>query len=464
MIRWGWLAVALLAVGVCARASGQGILYGTFNSLVAIDPAGPVVLDDTGLECVVDYGLGDWTFECDTSFALDGLDRIGVSADGKLGDAAFTSSVVFYPIGEQRTKQKTRTEQAHLYDWGREYFVNWVEATNVNATSSWYIRVSLDGTSWTTVSPLFDSATHESGQIPVNVCLRYVETRATTGELVSTALSPERVTICYSKVTFQTRLKTRLEAGVTLVGKLTVASTGTSSFSLNIAGPTRSPVRFGGTVRFALSQPAYCFCFRDATFSVSFPFGCVDQVTADLKMSAAGFETASFSVANIDVGLSWLGLSGAVTFSTIEKTATFVPQLKLDAGPCLVAYGEFTTGATATEITGISIYGLAMSYAWESVKVSSLSYFDDYHYVPVRGSQACWESLTIATSVPSCCGGDLSLECTVGFARSSGSLFDWAETDVAVSLGFGQNVTVSLVSVVEVTGWTYASVGVLLVW
>jgi len=464
------LVVTFLVVltGITLSAAGQGYFYGSWESQLTFDFSGggfALVANESLSTFTLDYEVSDWLFESVADFHVEkGIEYFGLFADGYLGDIAASGSLVFYPIGEQRTKTKTRTEATHQYDWGREYFVEQLEVTNVNSTSSWYIRVSDDGSSWTTVSSTFPATTHESGVVPVNLLVRYVEVIATTGQLQSTALSPEEMTITYSKHVLRSRLRYRTPDGLTLSSTFIYSVSGTSYLRFDLRGSRKSIMGFRGSLKFTLEDPNCTFCFKEAKTRFSFPFACIEEVAAEAQFDSEGFDEFNLSIGTIDVGLSWLEFSGEVSFSTAAKVVAFTPQLLLGEGNCVTVYGSLATGATATEVTGIDFYGVLIDYQWDNVRFNSLSYFDDIHYVPVYGDTDCWESFTIAVELDACCGGWQRFEVMTAFAGNSNSVFAWAETDVILAVDLSTAISFEIVVVIEESGLTLMSIRTVWSW
>lgn len=459
-----WIPLVLVVV-LSLQTVGEALLHGTLETTIATDLSGATLalLADTLSTLTIDYSFDPFLFESVVAYDLEGLDYLAFSLEGEIGTFTGDSSLVFYPIDDSTTKTKTTTGQTHWYDLGREYFVERLEVKNVNATSSWYIRVSADNASWTTVSPVFGAATTLSGQLTVNMLVRYVEVRATTGLLQASPSSPEELTIWYSNELWKTNFV--VPGGLlTLYGTFALPKSGIPFFFFTFQGPQDEEISAWASLKFDLLRPDCHVCFKESTANVSSSFGCIEEVTINLQVSDSGFDRVKIALEDIETGLNWLDLSGTVTFSLAAKEVEFAPELSLKAGPCFTTYAKLETGTTKTEITGITLYGIGVNYSWNALYFSSLSYLDSTHYVPVRGQKACWEAFTIGTTADSCCGGWVDFEFTTSFSKSSDILFDWAETDFEISLSIGPSIELSMLFVLEETGCTYASATVLVEW
>jgi len=186
-------------------------------------------------------------------------------------------------------------------------------------------------------------------------------------------------------------------------------------------------------------------------------FACIEDLTATVYFSCVyGFEWARFEVEEICTGLSWLSLDLELTFNIQTKSIVVTPSVVLGECVCIDTYLDIRTGAaddtlygTFTSITGISLYGVGVSYTWQGVTVRALTVFDTGRYVlttPQYGSvieeiadavakghdfyPGYWELYSIAVTQDGCCGGLTSFLANTYFDGNSTGIFDWALTHV----------------------------------
>jgi hypothetical protein len=454
--RGSW--VFLLLLWPSLTVVGSSSLSGSLETTLAVNPLAlglrECVLPDTLSTLTLQAQLDGLTVKSVARFDLDGLDRLTLSAGNDSEGFAWDSTLTFHPLGETKTKTKTSTKPVQLYDWGQEYFVDFLVAEGVNATSTWFVRTSTDSTTWQTVAGPFGPAVHASGCVLVHAPIRYVELRATAGTLKASRALPQRLTIAYSDSLWKTSFSIPC-ASTTLSGAVALSVVGTAHVSFEVSGPESSDFSPTASVKFSLERPAARLCFEQAVLEAELPIGCVGSLTASAQVDDSGIVEVSLEAQELPAGLSWLTFSGTLTLAALSTELELEPQLALQAGPCLNLYAKALTGRLNTEITGISLYGVGMSHSWDYLKVSSLSYLDAAHRITVLGSQSCWEAITVAASVDSCCGGSTQFKCSVCFSRSSDSLFDWAETDAVLSVDAGASNSFSVSIAVEAAGLTY---------
>ena len=431
---------------------------GAFETVAAFDPSasGSLFLEDASyLTLEASYSLSGASFASQLRWTSGGLEYVGSSGSAQLGEIGLDSQLIFYPIGEAKTMLKTTTEPEHVYDLWRDYFIDSLLVENVNSTSDWQVRVSLDGTTWTTVSSVLGPAIHSTGIITVSRLIRYVRVQAIGGLLQSSFTSPETLTLDYSNCLWQSDFAVQL-GEVSAFGTFILPTAGSRVFVGALSGPIANDWWLSLTLRLAADAGECDMSFQEAAAQLSIP-SCLGPLTVEARVDCLGFDELTISAFDLLAGvptLDWVNATGVLTFETSTKQLLFTPRLNLEAGPCITVYGELITGSTSTEIGGVSIYGLECDVTLKSVTLTSLSYLDEYHFVPTKGSQLCWEMLRIATVDASCCGG-IQFDCAICFSRSSSSLFGWAETDFEVSVGLGPTTTAGLVVVAEETGISY---------
>jgi hypothetical protein len=297
----------------------------------------------------------------------------------------------------------------------------------------------------------------DSGRVAVGRLARYVQIHATDGSSVYVDESTITVSVSANAWTTTARLVT---SGVTLDGTFTKA-TGGSSCSLAITGSQEGALTRKVAIYFNLLDPSCSFCFDRVQGTFGFDFGCVKDITATWKINQSGFDSVSFSVSDIEMGIPSITFDGKLTFSLLSKTLSIAPQLNRGTDTCFKVYASLEPGPGGpTEITGLSIYGLGASYDWNGVSFESLSYLDGLHHV----KDTYWEKFTIKSTGESCCGENLNFSATTYFQSTHVTLFDWAETDLEVSVGLGSGTTVSTSIVVDTTGFSEWKIGWSISW
>jgi len=297
-----------------------------------------------------------------------------------------------------------------------------------------------------------------SGQITVSRLARYIQIYATNGATVYVDESSITVSVSANAWTTTARL---VAGGITLDGSFTIA-TGGSSCSLTVTGASADGILNAATTLYFNMAASNCsFTFDRIQGTLTFPFGCLETVTAAWKVSCVGFDELSFATTDLDIGWSCITFDARVAFSTISKTVSLTPKLNLGNDACFTVYASLVAGdGGVTEIAGVSIYGLLISYNWDGVSFESLSYFDGLH----RVKDTYWERFTIKSTGDSCCGGNLTFEVSTYFQDAHATLFDWAETDMEISIGLASNTTVSTSIVVDTTGIINWIIGFRVTW
>jgi len=184
-------------------------------------------------------------------------------------------------------------------------------------------------------------------------------------------------------------------------------------------------------------------------------FGCIEDLTTTLYVSClSGFEWVRFEVEEIGTGLSWLSLDMELTFHIQTKSIVVTPSLLLGECACIDTYVEVLTDApddtlygNFTSITGISLYGVGVTYSWNGVSFKALTVLDTGRYVlttPEYGSVIAsiaevvakgydyypdyWELYSIEVTQDGCCGGLTSLLANTYFGTSDTGIFSSAWT------------------------------------
>ena len=400
---------------------------------------------DTYSRLTLTYTASDWTFDSLSNLGASGLLSQQFDAFGSLGSVVLSSQLRFWPLSGSApsliSDSRTASGVEHRYDLGVPYFVDWVSVTSITMdtpTTQWRIKTSLDGTTWDWVSGVF-SGNVPTGQVSVGAIARY----ASIVVIATGHIDASSVQMSVSAESWVTNARLVAD-GVTLYGTSTIA-TGSSGFSLGAVGSYGGNLPISGTMSFVIGKPTCALCFDRFEGTFGFSVGCLDLVTATLRMrnpqtvSQSAFEELALSVDGLYIGLPSITLDADIVFDVAEKTITLTPELDLGADNCLTVYASLAGGtADQWDITGLSVYGIRIVYAWDGVSFESLSYLDGLHFV----KDTSWEALTITSIGDTCCGSGLEFGVSTYFDKASSSLFGWAETEVSVSFGVAVGLTI----------------------
>lgn len=221
-----------------------------------------------------------------------------------------------------------------------------------------------------------------------------------------------------------------------------------------------------------------CFSGEIVTFTAQF-LGCV-TLESTTTFTLAGFESQEFEVSVLHLFGGPINLTLDYVFSLQTASHTFTPSLESDFG-CLKLYADLLgTGAT---ITGVNIYGVAIEVTLAGTTFRSISNLDPSAYVittPEYGSlieleseaienghlyypSDFWEVVSLVSEIPS--GGAIfSFSVDTFFGTTSDLLFDWAMSEMGVSVTIGGFFTVETGIAVDTTGFTEWSIAVAIAW
>ena len=443
------LFVALLVLAMYLGCSGATAFHGAWEGGLGFSfPLAVQTDSDTYTRLRLAYTISDWTFDSLTTFGISGLLGQRFGGSGSLGLLALNSQLLFSPApGSSVTPySKTTSGIEHRYDLGIPRFVDWVSVTSITVdiplATTWRIGTSNDGTTWEWVSGVF-TGNVPSGQVSVGAVVRYISIVA------SDHINASYVQISTSAQAWTTNVRLVTD-GVTLYGVLSIA-TGGSGLSLGVIGSLGDNLPVTGRLSFIMAQPSCSFCFGRFEGTFGFALGCLDLVTATLKMrnpTTAGqsaFEELSFSTTGLDLGLLGITFDVRLAFELDEKIVTLTPALNLKTGTCFTVYASLGSGTAGPwEITSLSIYGIRIFQAWDGVSFESLSYLDDLHHV----KDTYWERFTIKSVGGTCCAGRFEFSVSAYFEETSSSLFDLAETEASLSFGLTNALTIRLKAVV----------------
>ena len=446
------LFVALLMLAASVGCSGATAFHGAWEGGLGFSfPLAVQTDSDTYSRLRLAYTVSDWTFDSLTTFNISGLLSQRFGGSGALGPLALNSQLLFSPAPGSALISYSKTTSAmleHRYDLGVSRFVDWVSVTAIGMDTSadtWRIGTSDDGITWDWVPGVFTQGDVPSGDFSVGAVVRYISIIATSGHIDTSSVL---ISVSAQAWTTNVRLVTD---GVTLYGTLTIAS-GASGLTLGIIGSFGNNLPVTGRLSFIMAQPSCSFCFDRFEGTFGFALGCLDQVTATLKMrnpqtaSQSAFEEFSLSTTGLDLGLLGITFDARLAFELAEKTVTLTPALNLGTGTCFTVYASLGSGTAGPwEITSLSIYGIRILQTWDGVSFESLSYLDDLHHV----KDTYWERFTIkSVGGDACCAERIEFSVSAYFEKTGLSLFDLAETEASLSFGLTDALTIRLKAVV----------------
>lgn len=223
---------------------------------------------------------------------------------------------------------------------------------------------------------------------------------------------------------------------------------------------------------------ALCFSGEEFTFKAS-AFGCIN-ITSVTTFAKTGFESQEIELEFMHLFGLPLNLTLDYLFMLQTASHTFTPSLETDYG-CLKIYTDIL--GSGGEITGIEIYGIEFQATFPGATFKSISNLNTTKYVittPDYGSivelktdaleeghlfypQDYWEIISLVVEVPPAgCGFTFSVD--TFFSTSTGLLFDWAESEMKVTVSLGQVFSVSSGVVVDTSGFAEWKIAMTVTW
>ncbi len=218
-----------------------------------------------------------------------------------------------------------------------------------------------------------------------------------------------------------------------------------------------------------IRQTDSCMCWDGMRIHLCFPFGCIEQVCSTFSFDTSGLAGVEFCVSDIPVPtIEWLSLSACVDFvvgPNEGKSVSLTPSLKMPAG-CFTLYSSILTapGAGSLSITGLSIYGFGLSCTVGGVRFTDATSLSPSKNLAVTGDAAYWEKMRFSSVTDSCCGGAFNFDVTLWFLQTSTQLFDLGKTSIALSYGFGENLTARTGASITTLGVVEWDLGFCLSW
>ena len=215
---------------------------------------------------------------------------------------------------------------------------------------------------------------------------------------------------------------------------------------------------------------------------VEFPFTCFD-VWAEVYFNCTdGFDSISFGLMDVDLGISWLLLDDVViTFTPTSKSVSLdIDIVALDT-ICIQPYFEVMYGSVQGQIDGVALEALVLDYTWNGVTFIAAEIFDitgiefnkycdplpldttpDSGYTGVAN-----EVIGIEIDGDSCCGGSFDAYVYNYFIfgeTGTAKIFDWEHTCVGLTYGISSNVILDASIVVDVDGLQTLCFGFEFIW
>ena len=220
------------------------------------------------------------------------------------------------------------------------------------------------------------------------------------------------------------------------------------------------------------------FSGEEITFKAT-AFSCT-SIESITTFGKTGFTSQEIELSFIHLFNSPLNVTLDYVFSLQTASHTFTPSLETEFG-CLKIYTDIL--GTGGHITGIELYGIEFSASYAGTTFRSISNLNTADYVittPEYGSiielevdaiddthlyysPEYWEIISLEVETPGM-GGIYTFSADTFFSTSTGLLFDWGMSDMAVKISFGQTLSLSSHVVVDTTGFSAWKIGMSLSW
>jgi len=211
-----------------------------------------------------------------------------------------------------------------------------------------------------------------------------------------------------------------------------------------------------------------------------FPFACLDVVASTGFDCEDGFKGAKFSLAHIDLGLSWLEIKSLdIAFEVDSKAVTVKFGLLTADTICITPHLSVITGTEAQwQFQGISLDALELTYTWNGVTFVASELFANKYYKAkcdptIKTGTFAYpnEMIGIEIDGDSCCGGAFSAYVynffyfkVDGTADPNGEIFNWEHTCVGLDYGISSSVTLNASLVVDKAGLNQMCFGFEFIW
>jgi hypothetical protein len=206
-------------------------------------------------------------------------------------------------------------------------------------------------------------------------------------------------------------------------------------------------------------------------------YACVGDIRTILYFTCCGFDFLSVELDDIDLGIGWLKTDLVVTYEVQTKSVTLEPDFIVgDHVVCFTPYFLLDFGASAWEIDGFELGGLALVCRWNGVTIKDLTVFDPGQFVittedygsaietlaeAIDGGHEYyadyWELLSVEVVFDGCCGGVNRMLVNTYFGGDPGGIFGWGMSYIEACVGL--SAAIELSGSVRVTGAGLYEVG-----
>jgi len=218
------------------------------------------------------------------------------------------------------------------------------------------------------------------------------------------------------------------------------------------------------------------------------PVACFELVVHVGFSCEHGFDSVLFEIKDVDFGLPWLEIKWVDFLFTVDsKSVNAVFDVAVADAACVTPI--FALEGAGTQIEGISLKALKLSYSWNGITFKSGHLFDEdgwqtYLNYPPVGYAYGWtwdgelsyyseckvpagydEYLGLLVDGDACCGGAYGLSVFAWFdTGQSTGIFDWVETRVALRTAIGSNVDLNFGMSVTQVGADWVGLGIDMRW
>jgi len=365
------LVVAMVMVLGLGALAFAGPLTGTWDTSISLDPSAATMsgfFTDFSSSFTADYVVGGWTFGSATAFTLDGFSSQSFTAAGVLGAFSFDATMAFNPMSVT-----AKTYSYGTYEGEAKYDVTgcWADAFTVEKTT---VPAFTDFTATGSVSIAgvsFEGLFYLDGGTP-DVTLSPLLYWAGTGWW-SWNQTPSKV-VAGTDSGSGLRLSLSGTAGDATITSLTY-------FNISEADATDDngcPI-IGKDGSYDIATAGCGVGFTEEYITIEgISFACMNlDLAVDLTCSGFGYFKAIVSDITF---IPWMSLNAGVKFTTTDKVFTLCGSFLTSEDLCFsidaALIGFPATAPGAAVVSGLSIYGISMSYDFGGIVVSSDTSFN----------------------------------------------------------------------------------------
>jgi len=397
--------VMVLGLGVLAFA---GPLSGSWSSSITFDPDPTLIVKSFSSVVQVDYIAGGWTFGSTAIFNLDAFDNLYFSAEGVLGAFSFKSMLDFEPQTPS--------------------FNSWINAGSVSIAGLNLYGVFMVDNVGTADIPLIGTGMLLGGS-------------GSAGDVTITAQAQFNM-VDYAYYFWAYGYDWAI-----------------SKFAYESCGTWYKP-----GFPFYVQTESCTLSWSGLDIYVDIPFTCFTAMAYVSFSCTNGFEGFGAEIYDIDLGLGWVTLSEIdIDFTVTSKAVSTFFGLTLGDVLCFTPY--LSLDGIGTEIQGITLNALLLSYSFNGVTFKAGEIFDNVWASSLGGAPHTYgftssgtlsytadciynsaydEYFAVEIDGDSCCGGGFGVSIFNWFdTGDSSQIFDWMETTASLEIGLGSNTTFS---------------------